>query len=296
MVIESEQQNVLPKDLMGMQLDQIDLLLAMYAPDDAITIDSASNDNIDALKGWCEKDDAQLPHRIQSSIDMVLALDIPDLTPILQSDNASLHLSMSVPLIYDGHIPTDPPLIKLRLQQPSWMSRAQVASVNTTLPEEDVLTVIEHVKEAVLTLASERNQAPAKVSGLFNADSPVIRVWFYFPSISTRSKRDDLVTNAPRYGLTGFLLAGKPGILCLEGGSAAIDDFMKFIKTDSWGNIPSQHKKVSERHRETATRLQRTFDDMQEITEMVGERRGERANRSDLRGLACRAWSWWCTG
>ena len=80
-------------------------------------------------------------------------------------------------------------------------------------------------------------------------------------------------------------MAGKPGILCLEGGSIAIDDFMKFIKTDSWGDIPSQHKKVSERYRQTDADLVRVFDGMEEITETVGERRGERANRSDMKAL-----------
>nr|RBQ99375.1 hypothetical protein FVER53263_10842 [Fusarium verticillioides] len=115
-------------------------------------------------------------------------------------------------------------------------------------------------------------------------DTSLVRVWFYFPSISTRAKRDDFINYAPTYGLTGFLLAGKPGILCLEGGSVAIDDFMKFIKTESWGDIPAHHKKVSERYREEAVDLKRAFSDMQEITDMI-EKRGARGNRGDMKAL-----------
>ena len=153
------------------------------------------------------------------------------------------------------------------------------------LPEEDILTVIEHVKEAALEYSTQSTQAPAGANSLFDRDASLVRAWFYFPSISTRAKRDDLINFAPTYGLTGFLMAGKPGILCLEGGSVAIDDFMKFIKTDSWGDIPSQHKKVSERYRQTDADLVRVFGGMEEITETVGERRGERANRSDMKAL-----------
>jgi hypothetical protein len=42
-----------------------------------------------------------------------------------------------------------------------------------------------------------------------NTPTQLERVWFWFPSLSTRSKRKDLVDYAPRYGLTGFVLAGK---------------------------------------------------------------------------------------
>ncbi|KAI7296948.1 hypothetical protein KC352_g55 [Hortaea werneckii] len=179
----------------------------------------------------------------------------------------------------------DPPPIRARLQQPQWMTKAQVAQINTDLPDEDILTTIEHVKEAAVEQAAQANSVSSEAQSLFDPQAPLVRAWFYFPSISTRAKRDDLVNFAPTYGLTGFLMAGKPGILCLEGGSTAIGDFMKFIKTDSWGDIPSQHKKVSERYRQTEKNLVRAFNGMEEITETVGERRGERANRSDMKAL-----------
>ena len=124
-----------------------------------------------------------------------------------------------------------------------------------------------------------------------------MRAWFYFPSISTRAKRDDLVAHAPVYGLTGFLLAGKPGVLCVEGAPARVDRYMRFIRTESWGDIPAHHKKVSERYREAigagvrgngggGGNGGRAFADMREITdELAAFRRGERANRNDMKAL-----------
>jgi hypothetical protein len=60
---------------------------------------------------------------------------------------------------------------------------------------------------------------------------------------------------------------------------------MKFIKTESWGDIPAHHKKVSERYRETGDKIERVFPSMTEITDMVGERRGQRANRGDMKAM-----------
>jgi hypothetical protein len=285
MVAAESLQHVLPKDLMAMQLGQIDLLMAMYAPDDAVSIDASSLDLIETLRAWCDGNDDVVPKLPDPNIGILLNLDLSDLDSIEGDEPRSLQLSLTVPLEYEGDLEMDPPAIKARLQQPAWMSRAQVAQLNMDLPEEDVLTIIEHVKEAALEYSAQSNQVPTEANGLFDKNAPLVRAWFYFPSISTRAKRDDLINFAPTYGLTGFLMAGKPGILCLEGGSIAIDDFMKFIKTDSWGDIPSQHKKVSERYRQTDADLVRVFGDMEEITETVGERRDERANRSDMKAL-----------
>lgn len=285
MLSDLKRKNVLPKDLMAMQLGQIDLLMAMYAPDDAISMDSSAMAQVDALRSWCDGDAEALPETSDPCINILLNLDLLDIDSNLGSDAKLLQLSLSVPLVHEGALELDPPSIKSRLQQPSWLSKSQVAQLNSDLPEEDILTVIEHVKEAASQLAVKSNGAPLETNEVFDKDAPIVRAWFYFPSISTRAKRDDLVNFAPTYGLTGFLIAGKPGILCLEGGSVAIDDFMKFIKTDSWGDIPSQHKKVSERYREAEPTLTRAFTDMSEITETVGERRGERANRSDMKAL-----------
>jgi hypothetical protein len=285
MVANGSLQHVLPKELMAMQLGQIDLLMAMYAPDNAVTIDASSLDLVEILREWCDGDQDTIPDILDSSIDILLNLDLSDADSLAGDEARPLHLSLTIPLKYEGQLEMDPPAIKARLQQPAWMSKTQVAQLNMDLPEEDILTIIEHVKEAALEYSVQSNQVPTEANSLFDKNAPLVRAWFYFPSISTRAKRDDLINFAPTYGLTGFLMAGKPGILCLEGGSIAIDDYMKFIKTDSWGDIPSQHKKVSERYRQTDAGLARVFGGMEEITETVGERRGERANRSDMKAL-----------
>ncbi|KAJ9104757.1 hypothetical protein QFC19_003898 [Naganishia cerealis] len=111
------------------------------------------------------------------------------------------------------------------------------------------------------------------------AEQELQRVWFWFPSLSTREKRRDLVTYASRWGLTGFVLAGKPGLLCLEGTAKHAELYMSAIKSESWSDIPSYQKKVTERYRQHIT--SRAFDTMQEITELITHG-GHRGNRGDM--------------
>lgn len=166
-----------------------------------------------------------------------------------------------------------------------------MADLTAQMPNDDVFATIEYIRdEAPNYIKNTQTSSTDSSNGHGGANggddtAPLVRVWFYFPSLSTREKRDDLVNHAPSYSLTGFVLAGKPGVLCLEGSSKNVDSYMRYIKTESWGDIPSHQKKVSERYREEGEEVKRVFTGMQEITESLGERRGERANRGDMKAL-----------
>jgi hypothetical protein len=90
-----------------------------------------------------------------------------------------------------------------------------------------------------------------------------------------------MVNWAPGYNLTGFVLAGKPGILCLEGTAKDIDAYMSDIKTRSWSDVPSHQKKVSERYREEGTGIKRVFPVMREVTSEI-TKGGHRGNRGEM--------------
>jgi hypothetical protein len=275
--------HLLPQDLIELQLGQIDLLLAMYPEE--ITIDGNSQATVDILKSMEEIGN----HNFMTNAPSVSTLLRVEIASDTTHNQHTLELDLTFPFSYEGpNEPEDPPKVKVRICQPYWLSRAATAQLMTDLPEEeDLLGTIEHIKDAAeqqLKLAVDTAIAPPTQGTLGKSAGPFVRVWFYFPSISTRSKRDDFIIHAPSYQLTGFLYAGKPGLLCVEGGSQAIDDYMKWIKTESWGDIPAHHKKVSERYRETKD-VERVFADMTEITDMVGERRGQRANRGDMKAM-----------
>lgn len=117
-------------------------------------------------------------------------------------------------------------------------------------------------------------------------DQICTRAWFKFPSLSTKSKRTDLVKLATRFSMTGFVMAGKPGWLALEIQQNRVLEIEKYwseIKTVSWADIPSFQKKVSEVMREVG--VKRCFDDMKEITEFMishHSRKPLKNNKSEL--------------
>ncbi|KAF1834132.1 hypothetical protein BDW02DRAFT_351854 [Decorospora gaudefroyi] len=269
----------LPPDLVELQLGQIDLLLAMYP--DEIVLEASSQQLLDTLRNGND-----LAGAIKSTPNVPVIFDLPiDVAAAEPPIQKILRLDLSVPFVFESEEePQDPPNIRVRIQQPSWMNNLATSRLSSAIPKgEDLLGIIEHIKEAAAQYLIDSKKKLEENEDAIAETGPLVRVWFYFPSISTRSKRDDFINYAPSYRLTGFLYAGKPGLLCVEGNSQSIDDYMKFIKTESWGDIPAHHKKVSERHREKCE--QRVFPNMTEITDTVGERRGQRANRGDMKAI-----------
>lgn len=249
----------------------------MFPSPGELEIPESTAQCVEKLRNWCEKP-ATTPSGISSSL--LLAVCLP-----IAGGEKKIQVNISIPVLCDdpGAVEQPPPL-NYTLRQPEWLSKTELADLTAEMPQEDVFEAFEYVQEEALRFLQSQQQRLASNTHVSGSNGPIVRVWFYFQSLSTREKRDDLVNNAPGYSLTGFVLAGKPGVLCLEGESADIDAYMKFIKTHSWGDIPSHQKKVSEKFRETED-VQRVFPGMEEITDSLGERGGQRVNRADMQAL-----------
>lgn len=181
------------------------------------------------------------------------------------------------------------------LRQADWLDRlaydsiCQAAKSIKWEKEESVgyiMNVIEAISEASLEYISKAGDGAANTKNghivevrplVSSTSSPhVLRTWHLLVSLSTKEKRKDLVSYAARYNLTGFVLAGKPGLVVLEHAMEqgddinsivdVIDKYWSDIKTISWSDIPPGHKKVSQKHQEVL--VPRCFQDMQEISNL----------------------------
>ncbi|KAJ5148270.1 hypothetical protein N7526_001622 [Penicillium atrosanguineum] len=274
----SKKPSILPADIMEAQLSTIDLLEAMFPSPGELEIPESTTQCVGKLRNWCQ-DPTSTPSGIPPSISLVVCLPISD-------GEKTIQVNISVPLhCEDPETGCDePPSLGYSLRQPDWMSKAEVARLAPSIPQGDALEAFECIQEEARRFIEEKQSQSRTATSEESSKGPLVRVWFYFPSLSTRKKGDDMVNLAPGYSLTGFVLAGKPGVLCLEGASMDIDAYMSFIKTHSWGDIPSHQKKVSERFRQTEG-IERVFSGMEEITDSLGERGGQRANRGDMQAL-----------
>lgn len=274
----------LPRDLLEAQLSLVELIRAMY-PSSTETSDSATDEMIERLRSWCESSgppsgSGNLPSRF--SFDMTIPLDVEGAEVL----SPEIQISIVVPLTTTDSDITEPPPLTYSLRQPVWMSRAELAELGSGMPAGDVLGAFDYIQENAPRYLRNASKSQTKESSRAEKDAgPLIRVWFYFPSLSTREKRKDLVSYTTAYDLTGFVLAGKPGVLCLEGSSGNIDGYMNAIKNESWGDIPSHQKKVSERFREECGPEGRKFAGMSEITDDLGAKHGTRKNRGDMAAL-----------
>jgi Protein of unknown function (DUF1115) len=277
--------SVLSHEHMEAQLSTIELLTGMFPEPGELDIPPETLRWRQLLNDWCSG--SPFPLSTPEEVSLALNLSVGDNTAA--TNVRHILLNISVPLRYLDTERSEPPSLRYFLRQPEWLSKAQVSNFSSSIPQGDIFEAIEWIREE----AQERLTANLEAASTDAAISQdvCVRVWFYFPSLSTREKRDDMVNFAPAYRLTGFVLAGKPGLLCLEGTATNIDSYMKFIKTHSWGDIPSYQKKVSERYRETKSRdgeflgVQRVFAGMEEITGVLGDRGGAKANRGDMKAL-----------
>lgn len=279
----------LPADIMESQLSTIDLLTAMFPSEGELEIDPSTTECIEKIRSWCEDSSTDLPSGTPSNILLAVHSQI-------SGGEKTIQVNVSIPLQWNEPGPeteTDqPPPLNYTLRQPDWLSKAEVAELSSSMPNDDILSALEYIQEEGARLLESQKSSISSTSASnqpstgnkSSTSDPIVRVWFYFPSLSTRAKRDDMVNYGADYSLTGFVLAGKPGVLCLEGASKDIDAYMSFIKTHSWGDIPRHQKKVSERYRETEG-VERVFAGMEEITDSLGERGGQRANRGDMQAL-----------
>ncbi|OJJ44474.1 hypothetical protein ASPZODRAFT_135296 [Penicilliopsis zonata CBS 506.65] len=259
-------------------LSTIDLLTAMFPSPGELDIPPSTLQSIEKLRAWSEDSKTTPLSGIPTSLLLAVRLPI--------AEDKSIQVNLSIPVSLDQQGEEEELPVSYSLRQPDWMSKAEVSRLSTAMPVDDVFAAFEYLQETALDFMNTQSETIATVdtTTATTVTPTLVRVWFYFPSLSTRGKRDDLVKYAPLYNLSGFVLAGKPGILCLEGDPGDIDEYMAFIKTHSWGDIPSHQKKVSERFREVEG-VQRRFSCMEEITDSLGERSGQRVNRGDMQAL-----------
>lgn len=84
---------------------------------------------------------------------------------------------------------------------------------------------------------------PRGHSGL--VENRVDRQWLTFISFTTVKIAKAFRAAGEAQGLTGFLMIGKPGIACLEGGPRAIAAFLRVVRTDVFAEVDRASRKMN---------------------------------------------------
>ncbi|XP_014667460.1 PREDICTED: RWD domain-containing protein 2B-like [Priapulus caudatus] len=93
---------------------------------------------------------------------------------------------------------------------------------------------------AYLSVAIRVDAAAARTRG------PVAfkRLWIYSHHIYSKVKRRDMLDLASELRLTGFTLPGKPGVVCVEGCCADVDDFWSRVRNWTWKRISAKREET----------------------------------------------------
>lgn len=273
---------------MSEALSALQLLAAMYPLPDELVFDSASQSALDT-----EDDTADV-------YNVVVRAPIDD-----EEDPRRIELSVAIPV--SGQTRIAP-------RQPDFLTRSAFEQLLADMPgpveapTDYIMTVIEYIRAtASVSAACDASKlmdqslileepevvvAPTPVRD----EGPLCRCWFWLPSLDSKDKTREIVTYTFEYGLTGFVLAGKPGLICVEGGGKDIDRYMSKVKSESWGDVPSFQKKVcfegslvsvsSTNLKQVTERLRspittRAFSEMKDITSIITHY-GRFSHRGDM--------------
>ncbi|KNC97618.1 uncharacterized protein SPPG_07086 [Spizellomyces punctatus DAOM BR117] len=172
------------------------------------------------------------------------------------------------------------------------LSTALIAHVNTTWchSETPILETLEWLRTTAPSLIpSQVDDTPHSIESSVSTTHTFAREWIFLPQLYMKAKRQDMISFARAYSLTGFVCPGKPAVLTVEGPMENIDPYLVDIRTKSWADIPAGHKKMTVVHREVKDCANidelnacRRFTDMTEVSFDV---HGHRSNHNSLEKL-----------
>lgn len=214
---------LLPRERLLAHLSTIELLQSLYPLEGELTLDP-STESIQSFIQHYASSTLKSSHPIYPAILQPDCTAVPtfqltlrlNLTTESCERNVEMELSIFLAL-YEGA-----QVVRVVLHQPKWLSRSVHAQLDLSLARwleqrittddsaddiESILAAIEYITEQCLNTANEQRETVLEKEIVEPEDE--VRVWYWFPSLSTRQKRDDMVNWAPDYGLTGFVLAGK---------------------------------------------------------------------------------------
>lgn len=222
-MLEDLQQKCLQK-----QIDELDMLQSIFcnAGELKIADHSVTADINEYLEHKLNIITGKLEYTICFHIQNTLVdvqFELPHLYPLIESPNVSVRSSLCTKSIEST--------IKLMLNE--FIQTLDKSDVYIY----EVITWIKDNFNEFLAAANNKsttadNQLPAK-----KLDVSMERLWIYSHHIKSKTKRQNIVKHSKELELSGFMLPGKPGIICVEGEKENTQKFWKIIRVWNWHKI-----------------------------------------------------------
>jgi len=168
----------------------------------------------------------------------------------------------------------------------SKFSRSEQSRINTdvltaleteSIPEEPcILFLLDWIQtNASQYLFSSKNKNQEQVATVSDSTSSncsgmFSRYWIYSHHIYSKIKRRDMLDMSKEFNVTGFVLPGKPGIICIEGDSKNTAEWWSIVKNWQWKRLSL---KIQEDIQTDDVSSLSKFSGFQEIGEVKGNTR-----------------------
>jgi hypothetical protein len=246
-----------------LQRSELEMLVAMYPGQGELdlTNPAVQQDIQDYLDGTVEHP----PESVEFTLNLKLVENTTSLEIMIKLP--SDYPATSLPEVYvrcDG----------LKRAEQARINQDLIAAVQTdSLPKEPcVLFIVDWIQSNApdYLVPQESTPVPSALNAGGQSSGIFSRYWIYSHHIYSKIKRRNMLDLSKEYNLTGFVLPGKPGVICIEGDSKNVADWWAIVRNWQW-------KRLSLRLQQDETTEDidgyRKFTSFQEIGEVKGNTR-----------------------
>lgn len=205
------------------QLMELDILESMFYKPGELKIDDQSV--LNEIKKYIKGETIILPPHL-------------DITLNITTDEAKLEVSVNLSHEY----PDVEPDLYVRNHK---MNRTQHTKLNKDLAdyisnhkgEQCIFTAITWLQDNLREYFDVDTKVEERVIEVKEKCEKLVRYWIYSHHIYSQTKRKEMLSLSNTLNITGFCMAGKPGIVCVEGCKDDCDEWWQAIKSMNWKKI-----------------------------------------------------------
>uniref|UniRef100_A0A182K4S1 RWD domain-containing protein n=1 Tax=Anopheles christyi TaxID=43041 RepID=A0A182K4S1_9DIPT len=236
-------QNAIQKKALQKQLDEFQMLSAIYCNPGELQVDDYSCiDNLNSyINGETDRLNTKLDYRFELPLlpdqKVQILVELPHLYPALEMPRIVIR-SAVIPREQERRL-TD------RIVQ---YIEEEVVERDEAYVYQVVCWIQDNFTALKASTGEKKEQIATSCQRATAGNVPIVfeRLWIYSHHLKSKMKRQTIIKTARDLKLTGFSRPGKPAIICVEGHQADTQEFWRTIKPLKWQKIQIKFNETKE--------------------------------------------------
>lgn len=278
-VMADEEEEDVFVDILQLQLSEVEMLQSMFPNEEEFRLEDPGV--LVDVQEFIARKSKVLPSRLSFFLKVE--------SEAKSDDNESKSMKNDTVVVFEIYcsLPHDYPNEKpeLYVRSPQSIDREGQKKLNQDL--EDFLSTLEPGELCIVPaiqwlqenslkyadMCSRKCNNTVESSATVKGNGKFVRMWMYMHHIYSKTKRKIILDWSSDYSLTGFSLPGKPGVVCIEGDEANVEEYYSRLRRLNWKKITCLHRQVGES--DLSIDAQRVFKGFEELAfDVHGTREG----------------------